>query len=161
MTRLTLLSAAAIAAMVATPALAQSVMPPDTGGIYNMQDPSTVGGQPDSRPYSGGSIGSAENYPLWSSDSYAYAPAPGYGVVGRSGFLPADIAADAVGGAIGIAGAAVDTAGAIASAPFRAGGAREAYAAMDAGNSCAQRFRSYDPATGTYRGYDGRRHICR
>jgi len=25
---------------------------------------------------------------------------------------------------------------------------------------CAQRFRSYDPATGTYLGYDGFRHAC-
>jgi BA14K-like protein len=26
---------------------------------------------------------------------------------------------------------------------------------------CAQRYRSYDPATGTYLGYDGIRHPCR
>ena len=26
--------------------------------------------------------------------------------------------------------------------------------------SCAQRFRSYDPASGTYLGYDGARHPC-
>jgi hypothetical protein len=25
---------------------------------------------------------------------------------------------------------------------------------------CVQRFRSYDPSTGTYLGYDGRRHPC-
>jgi len=25
---------------------------------------------------------------------------------------------------------------------------------------CAQRFRSYDPATGTYLGYDGQPHPC-
>ncbi|WP_136625941.1 BA14K family protein, partial [Bradyrhizobium macuxiense] len=25
---------------------------------------------------------------------------------------------------------------------------------------CAQRYRSYDPASGTYLGYDGRRHPC-
>jgi len=25
---------------------------------------------------------------------------------------------------------------------------------------CAQRYRSYDPASGTYMGYDGRRHSC-
>jgi hypothetical protein len=28
-------------------------------------------------------------------------------------------------------------------------------------SSCAQRFKSYDPASGTYRGYDGKRHACR
>ncbi|GGH28164.1 hypothetical protein GCM10007036_37210 [Alsobacter metallidurans] len=37
------------------------------------------------------------------------------------------------------------------------------YGAVDAGGSadyCAQRFRSYDPASGTYLGYDGLRHSC-
>ena len=28
------------------------------------------------------------------------------------------------------------------------------------GGSCAQRFRSYDPSTGTYLGRDGQRHRC-
>lgn len=32
-------------------------------------------------------------------------------------------------------------------------------AGVDAGY-CAQRYRSYDPATGTYLGYDGQRHPC-
>jgi hypothetical protein len=27
--------------------------------------------------------------------------------------------------------------------------------------SCAERFRSFDPATGTYLGFDGNRHPCR
>lgn len=161
---MTLTAAAALAATVAAPALAQGLMPPDTGGIYNMQDPSTFGGETDSRPYSGGSIGHIHNRPLWSVDAYAYAPDVGTGgeVYRSTGFLPADIAAETVGGAIGIAGAAVNTAGAIATAPLRAGMASEAYAAMDNGNnSCAQRFRSYDAASGTYLGYDGKRHVCR
>jgi hypothetical protein len=35
-------------------------------------------------------------------------------------------------------------------------------AATDAidSTSCAQHYRSYDPTTGTFRGYDGRRHSC-
>jgi hypothetical protein len=37
-----------------------------------------------------------------------------------TGFWPTDVAAGAVGGAFGVAGAAVNTAGAIATAPFRA-----------------------------------------
>jgi hypothetical protein len=32
--------------------------------------------------------------------------------------------------------------------------------ANDAVAYCSQRFRSYDPASGTYLGYDGRRHPC-
>jgi BA14K-like protein len=40
----------------------------------------------------------------------------------------------------------------------------DAYAAMDrvapGASSCARRYRSYDPASGTFLGYDGRRHAC-
>jgi hypothetical protein len=45
-------------------------------------------------------------------------------------------------------------------APYAYGGA---YAASPSGSAhayCSQRFRSYDPASGTYLGYDGRRHPC-
>jgi BA14K-like protein len=35
-----------------------------------------------------------------------------------------------------------------------------AYAPDDAEAYCEQRFRSYDPRSGTYLGYDGRRHPC-
>jgi hypothetical protein len=34
------------------------------------------------------------------------------------------------------------------------------YAVPPDASWCAQRYRSFDPATGTYLGYDGRRHIC-
>jgi BA14K-like protein len=53
-----------------------------------------------------------------------------------------------------------ETAGAMASVPFSNG---DAYASMDGnvdGSSCAQRYRSYDPGSGTFLGYDGRRHPC-
>jgi hypothetical protein len=33
-------------------------------------------------------------------------------------------------------------------------------AGPDAASYCAQRFRSYDPASGTYLGFDGARHPC-
>lgn len=154
MTGLKILSAAAaIAAMMATPALAQVASSPyDADGSYNLHSPGTTDAQPNS-PSNG--LGYSYGGPV---DSYAYAPGPAYR---STGFLPADVAAGAIGGAVGIAGAAVNTAGAIATAPFRAGTARDAYASMDAGdNSCAQRFRSYDPASGTYLGYDGQRHAC-
>jgi BA14K-like protein len=47
----------------------------------------------------------------------------------------------------------------LASAPAAA---TEAYAAIENGNAtfCARRYRSYDPASGTFLGYDGRRHRC-
>ncbi len=50
--------------------------------------------------------------------------------------------------------------GAMASVLF---GGSDAYAAVDGGAdgaSCAQRYRSYDPGSGTYLGYDGHRHAC-
>lgn len=34
------------------------------------------------------------------------------------------------------------------------------YGGGDAEAYCEQRFRSYDPASGTYAGFDGRRHPC-
>ena len=41
-------------------------------------------------------------------------------------------------------------------------GANNAYAATGraAASSCAQLHHSYDPASGTFLGYDGRRHVC-
>jgi hypothetical protein len=50
--------------------------------------------------------------------------------------------------------------GAFASIPAGDSGA---YAAMDRGasaSSCAQRYRSYDPQSGTFLGRDGARHPC-
>lgn len=79
-----------------------------------------------------------------------------------TGFWPGDVAANVVGGA-------VNTAGAIASAPFRGSDNNssdndDSFAMDDSGNaassSCAQRYRSFDPASGTFLGYDGKRHAC-
>ena len=66
-----------------------------------------------------------------------------------------------VGAAAGVVGGAADTAGAIATAPFRAFDNRDSYAMAQGDNYCAERYRSYDPASGTFMGYDGRRHPCR
>jgi len=38
--------------------------------------------------------------------------------------------------------------------------AAPAYSSESSEDYCAQRFRSYDPSTGTYLGYDGQRHPC-
>src|ERR1700694_3972111 len=53
-----------------------------------------------------------------------------------------------------------ETAGAMASVRF---GSSDAYASMDGDvntSSCAKRYRSYDPGSGTFLGYDGTRHAC-
>jgi BA14K-like protein len=50
--------------------------------------------------------------------------------------------------------------GAMTSVPYES---IDAYAAMDKGTSgasCAQRYRSYDPGSGSFVGYDGRLHPC-
>ena len=62
-----------------------------------------------------------------------------------------DYGSAAAAGAIGLATGAI-IGGAIAQSQA---------APVYGGNSyCAQRYRSYDPASGTYLGYDGRRHPC-
>jgi hypothetical protein len=73
----------------------------------------------------------------------------------RNDFWPGEVAGDVIGGAIG-------TAGAIATAPFRAMSGNGSYAMAPNANAsyCAQRYRSYDAASGTFMGYDGRRHPC-
>jgi len=52
-----------------------------------------------------------------------------------------------------------ETAGAMASVPFRGS---DAYMSVggDVNASCAQRYRSYDPGSGTFLGHDGHRHPC-
>ena len=55
--------------------------------------------------------------------------------------------------AAGIIGFALGTAVANSSAPRYHGGSNDAY--------CARKYRSWDPYSKTYLGYDGRRHYCR
>ena len=76
-----------------------------------------------------------------------------YGNYRRDGFWPGEVADD-------IAGDTIGTAGAIATAPFRALNGNPSYAMGPDVTYCAQRYRSYDPASGTFMGYDGRRHPC-
>jgi hypothetical protein len=57
-----------------------------------------------------------------------------------------------------VVGGAAETAG--ATAPFRAFDNRDSYAMAQGDTYCAQRYRSYDPASGTFMGYDGQRRPC-
>lgn len=53
------------------------------------------------------------------------------------------------------------TYGAMASVPLSGG---DSYASVDSdvnAGSCAHRYRSYDPESATFLGYDGRRYPCR
>jgi hypothetical protein len=91
----------------------------------------------------------------------------------RGGFgWPAAVAAGVVGGAVAAAtsplwapgyydeapGYAYGPGYAYAPGPYAASG--PAVAQNDGASYCASRFRSYDPASGTYLGYDGMRHPC-
>lgn len=82
-----------------------------------------------------------------------------------TGFWPADVATGAVDGAFGIAGAAVNTAGAVATAPFRSWDNSYAYfngpaEQLDARDAYARR-NNFVCQPGTWiRGEDGERHIC-
>jgi hypothetical protein len=84
---------------------------------------------------------------LLASPALAQAPSGSYG----SGniIFPGNPAAAAAAGAYSGPAAAVG------------GGAFAHEPAPARGGDCAQRFKSYDPRTDTYRGHDGRRHICR
>jgi BA14K-like protein len=87
---------------------------------------------------------------------YGYGYDDGYGYYDYyqgDDFWPGRVAGDIVGGAIGAADA-------IATAPFRALNGNPCYAMGPDVGYCAQRYRSYDPASGTFMGYDGRRHPC-
>jgi hypothetical protein len=83
-----------------------------------------------------------------------YRGGPRYGYAPR-GYYRRDYGSAAAAGAIGLATGAI-IGGAIANSQAQAapvyGGNGSAY--------CAQRFRSYDPASGTYMGYDGVRRSC-
>ena len=84
---------------------------------------------------------------LLASPVLAQAPSGSYG----SGniIFPGDPVAAAGAGAYGT------------TTPGVAGGAYAYEPAPARGGDCAQRFKSYDPRSGTYLGHDGRRHICR
>jgi hypothetical protein len=84
----------------------------------------------------------------------------GRGYYGRPyGYYRRDRGNALAAGAVGLATGAI-IGGAIAQSQAQA--AAPVYAAPSQGSVayCAQRYRSYDPASGTYLGYDGLRHPC-
>jgi hypothetical protein len=131
MTRLKWLGAAALlSATIASPVLAQE----------GAMGPGYRYGQPAPTYYDQG----YRNQGYWNDNRGQW----------DSGFAPLDAAEGVVDGA-------VNTAGAIATAPFRAMQGEGSYAMMQGDASyCAQRYRSFDPQSGTFMGYDGRRHPC-
>jgi hypothetical protein len=137
MTKFKLLSAAAIlSAAMATPAMAQQVIY-NPGYCAQFYPDANCQNKGPNNPYTG-------DY----QRRQAYRNGSGSwdnGWNNNNGFWPGDVAAG--------------TAGAVA--PFRGYRNDNSYANMDESASyCAQRYRSYDPVSGTYRGRDGRRHTC-
>ncbi|MFL4996329.1 MAG: BA14K family protein [Microvirga sp.] len=82
-----------------------------------------------------------------------YGPRGYYGgrYYGNRGYYRRDYGSAAAAGAIGLATGAI-IGGAIAQSQAAPAYGGNAY--------CAQRFKSYDPGSGTYLGYDGLRHPC-
>jgi hypothetical protein len=112
----------------------------------------------------GGAFAAATS-PLWASGYYDYDPgyayAPGYGY-GYSGYYdydpgyafgPGYDTGYGYGPDYGYAGYSYAPAPAVAAGPMVAQNGGDA-------TYCQQRFRSYDPSTGTYLGFDGKRHPC-
>jgi hypothetical protein len=89
-----------------------------------------------------------------------YGYGPGYGGYYGRPYYRRDYGGAAAAGVLGLATGAI-IGGAIASQQAAPVYAAPVYAAPS-GNAayCAQRYRSYNPATGTYRGYDGYDHPC-
>ena len=152
-----LLAATAVAAMLSapmTPAMAFS-------GAIDTKLPGTAGVALEQVQFqSFGNHGRARFYPQhqgFRGGRYGYNRG-GYGNR-RGGFgVGAGLAGLAAGAVIG---------GAIASqaAPAYGYDYQDAYAPApeqvgDSGSYCAQRYKSYDPGSGTYLGYDGMRHPC-
>jgi BA14K-like protein len=71
-----------------------------------------------------------------------------------NGFFPGDFAADPASAAIGAAGL-------FGSTPTRSYPSQFTDGSQPDQNYCARRYRSYDPASGTFIGHDGARHRCR
>jgi hypothetical protein len=102
-------------------------------------------------------------YVQWRGDRRGYRgpgyrgrPAYGRPYYGRRGYYRRDYGGAAAAGALGLATGAI-IGGAIAQQQRQ-----PVYVAPNQGSVayCSQRFKSYDPGSGTYLGYDGLRHPC-
>jgi hypothetical protein len=103
----TLAGIAAVAALIATPAMAQATQQQFSGPQQRSAD--STGAKKMKKMHQARADDSRAAY---RDSQAAYREEP------RSGFWPMDVAAGVVGGAAGVAGAAIGTAGAIATAPF-------------------------------------------
>jgi hypothetical protein len=111
----------------------------------------------------GGAIAATQpwNYGYYGGpyDAYAYDPGYGYG----TGYSYDSYSyGSAYGAGPGYSGYAYSPGAAYAYAPGPSYSAAPgpSYSAGGDESYCRQRFRSYDPASGTYLGYDGLRHSC-
>lgn len=98
----------------------------------------------------------AHSAPLLPGDLQATVPSATHKVWCHHGYCDGGGGGGAVGGLIGgLIG------GAIVAGAANAAAQQEAAAAAQQHNAyCAQRYRSYDPGTGTFQGKDGRRYPC-
>ena len=132
-----LLAAAALAAGTASFAAPAFETVPRRGWRGGGWAPAAVAGA-----IVGGAIAAAQPWNYGYYDGYAYAPGSyGYGYDYAPGYAYGPAGYNDYAYAPGYT-----------TGPAYSGGDSDAY--------CSQRFRSYDPSSGTYMGYDGRRHSC-
>ena len=115
--------------------------------------PGPVGRSPSGGYVNGGYANGGRYYANGYNRGYGYPYRNGYGYRGGYGYYGND-GGDVAAGVAGLAAGAI-IGGALASqngyyAEYQGGGR----------GYCARRYRSYDPASGTYMGYDGLRHPC-
>jgi hypothetical protein len=155
MTRFKLLGAAALIVSLATPVMAQDA-PRDQTQKQMRMNPHRM--HQRHMAYRNDNMVRRSNNMAYRSDNN------GWNENRRnSGFWPGDVAAGVVGGAVATADAAVNTAGAIATAPFRG----DSYAYYNNGYNSGWQGQSYAERNGFvcqpgtwFKGEDGRRHIC-
>jgi hypothetical protein len=165
MTRTQILSSVAALALLATPAASLAA---NRGGGGHFGGGARVGGGPAMGARMGGYAGAAPAAgAAWRGGQAGWNNRSAWG---GGGFWPGAAAGAAVGGLGSYAyygGGPGDYGPGYADTYYDNGyydtGATVAVVPGTTGadsSYCAQRFRSYDPASGTYLGYDGQRHSC-
>ena len=142
------------------------------GGGMHMGGGAAMGGArfagaPGARFAGAGPAGRVGGGPGWSGGHAAWNNGGWHGGYCRHGFFPGVVAGAVVGGAIADSYAYYDSPDYGYGQDYYDNGYGDGgpdVAVVQGGggdvNYCAQRYRSYDPASGTYLGYDGQRHPC-
>jgi hypothetical protein len=123
-------------------------------------------GAPGARFAGAGPVGRVGGGPGWTGGHAAWNNGGWHGGYRRHGFYPGVVAGAVIGGAVADSYAYYDSPDYGYGQDYYDNGYGDGgdVAVVQGGGGdasyCAQRYRSYDPASGTYLGYDGQRHPC-